>query len=233
MLRTNLRILSLIILTALTAASCTSTAEKPNSVTFSTVTSGLVKHPSIGFSLYLINKIESREAIAARTSNDVYIVHTGHLLNSTFTKEQNEEVLKSLGDKGIDLINLTLEDFIIASNQGIEFENYPQKFLNSSVIDLNEDSYVTRPNITPFIIYHEVVFLGLSDKTLDPTLSADKFLVGDYALSVLRARKAAIGPHNPKSVVKPRSFVIVHTLGPEISELMERLPPNFINSLAN
>lgn len=212
--------------------SCGTTAEQNKStISIAGVTSGIVKHPDITFPLYLVNQIQPRQEIVARTSEDVFIVHTGHLLNPAFTKEQNEDVLLSLSDKGINLVNLTIEDFIIAANQDIKFERYPQMFLNSSVMDLNEDSFIEKKNIVPFFLYNNVVFVGLSDKKVDPLLSVDKFLVSDYVMAVLRARKIAVGPKGAAST--PRSFVIVHTIGPEINEVMERLPTNFINSLAN
>ena len=39
---------------------------------------------------------------------------------------------------------------------------------------------------------------------------------------------AAADPEKPL-----HSFVIVHTMGADINEVMERLPPNFINSLTD
>jgi hypothetical protein len=104
-------------------------------------------------------------------------------------------------------------------------------FLNSSVMDLNEDNFIEKKNIVPFFIYNNVAFVGLSDKKVDPLLSVDKFLVSDYVMAVLRAKKSAVGAKGSSS--NPKSFVIVHTIGPEIIEVMERLPTNFINSLAN
>jgi hypothetical protein len=231
MIRNYSFILGLIFL--ISVVSCSSAPEQQkDTISIASVTSGLVKHPDINFPLYLINKVESRQEVIAKTSSEVFIVHTGHILNPAYTKEQNEDILMSLSDKGIDLINLTIEDFIIAANQDIKFENYPQMFLNSSVMDLNEDSFITKKNIVSFVIHNNVVFVGLSDKKIDPLLSVDKFLVSDYVMAVLRARKIAMGGGKVSSI-SPKSFVIVHTIGPEINEVMERLPANFINSLAN
>lgn len=211
--------------------SCSTSEQSSNGIPISTVSEGVVKKPEMDFPLYLTNKIEDRAEVVAKTSTEVFIVHTGHLLNPLFTKEQNEETLTSLKDKGIDLVNLTLEDFIVANNQGINLENYPQKFLNSSVMDLQVDNFITLKNVSPFFAHGNVVFVGISDKVVDPSLTLDKFMVSDYVLSVLRARKMALGGKNP--IFSPKAFVIVHNIGSEINEVMDRLPSNFINSLAN
>jgi hypothetical protein len=220
--------------TMLLLASCSSTPKK-NSVSIATASSGLVKNNSIPFPLYLTDKIESRFEVEKKTANNVFIVHTGHILSASATKAQNEETLSSLVGKGVDVVNLTIEDFIIADSQDISFEKYPQQFLNSSVVDLNEDNFIKKSNINPYIIHDGVALLGLSDKRMDKKLSMEKFLVSDYVLAVLRARKSALKDpsveNNPENPL--RSFVIVHTIGSDINDVMERLPPNFINSLAD
>lgn len=212
--------------------SCSS-SRKQNSVSISTASSGIVKSHSLDFPLYLTDKIESKEDIAKKTSDEVYIVHTGHLLKANASKAQNEAVLESLSGKGIDIVSLSIEDFIIADQQEISFEKYPQKFLNSSVVDLNEDNIITKSNIAPYVIHNGVAIIGLSDKNIDKLLSMDKFMVSDYVLAVLRARKVAVKESTTQtSPATPlHAFVIVHTMGAEINEVMERLPPNFINSL--
>lgn len=221
-----------VLLTALFLASCSS-SKKQNTVSISTASSGIVKSHNLDFPLYLTDKIEARDTIASKTSEAVFIVHTGHLFKANATKAQNEAVLESLKGKGIDVVSLSIEDFIIADQQEISFEKYPQKFLNSSVIDLNEDNIITKTNIVPYVIHNGVAVIGLSDKNIDKLLSMDKFLVSDYVLAVLRARKAAMkestSQNNPGTPL--HAFVIVHTMGSEINEVMERLPPNFINSL--
>ena len=135
----------------------------------------------------------------------------------------------------LDIVNLTIEDFVIADSQGISFDKYSQQFLNSSVVDLNEDSFIKKANINSYIVHNGVALIGLSDKKLDKKFPMEKFLVSDYALAVLRAKKAAIKESNtPDNLDNPlNSFVIVHTIGADINEVMERLPSNFINSLAN
>lgn len=223
-----------VISTLLLLSACSSN-QKKNTVSISTASSGVVKNHDLDFPLYLTNKIEPKEAVVAKTSSDVFIVHTGHLLKANASKAQNEAVLESLKGKGIDVVNLSIEDFIIADQQEISFEKYPQKFLNSSVVNLNEDNIIAKNNITPYVIHEGVALIGLSDKNIDKLLSMDKFLVSDYVLAVLRARKAALkdtsADVNPEKPL--HSFVIVHTMGADINEVMERLPPNFINSLAD
>ncbi|MEA9355177.1 hypothetical protein SHI21_03150 [Bacteriovorax sp. PP10] len=226
---------SLLLLASLVMLASCSSAQKRNSVSISTASSGLVKNHDLTFPLYLTDKIESRSEVAAKISDNVFIVHTGHILKANATKEQNEATLQSLLGKGVDVVNLTIEDFIIADSQDISFDKYPQQFLNSSVVDLNEDNFIKKANINPYIIHEGVALIGLSDKKIDKKFSMDKFLVSDYVLAVLRARKSALKDAsvdaNPASPL--RSFVIVHTIGADINEVMERLPPNFINSLAD
>ncbi len=223
----------LLIIAMLVVASCSS-SQKKNSVSISSASTGVIKNHSVPFPLYLTNKIEAREAIVDKTNENVFIVHTGHLLKANASKAQNMAVLESLTGKGIDIVNLSIEDFIIADQQEISFEKYPQKFLNSSVVDLNEDNIIAKSNITPYVIHDGVALIGLSDKNIDKLLSMDKFLVSDYVLAILRARKAALKDPAATNPERPlTSFVIVHTMGSDINEVMERLPPNFINSLAD
>lgn len=220
---------------ALFLLSACSSNQKKKTVSISTASSGLVKNHNLDFPLFLTNQIEVRDVVEDKTSSDVFIVHTGHLLKANASKSQNEAVLESLKGKGIDVVNLSIEDFIIADQQDISFEKYPQKFLNSSVVNLNEDNIIAKKNITPYVIHEGVAMIGLSDKNIDKLLSMDKFIVSDYVLAVLRARKAALkdtsGAITPEKPL--HSYVIVHTMGGDINEVMERLPPNFINSLAD
>lgn len=232
MMRNNL---SLLLLASLVIFSSCSSSQKRNSVSITPASTGILKNPNITFPLYLTDKIEKKSDVEAKTNSSVFIIHTGHILKADASKTQNEATLESLTGKGIDVVNLSMEDFIIADAQGISFEKYPQQFLNSSVVDLNEDNFIKKTNVSPYIIHDGVALIGLSDKKIDKKLSMEKFLVSDYVLAVLRARKSALKdatvdttPPNPL-----RSYVIVHTIGSDINEVMERLPSNFINSLAN
>ncbi len=136
-----------------------------------------------------------------------------------------------MATQGFNLVNLSLEDFVIANTQGINFENFETlSFINSSVIDLSLDNLATAKNISPFIFHDGVTFIGLSDAKIDKKLTHDKFILSDYVLSVLKAKREAlkIAPADTLN-----SFVIIHTLGSEINDVMVRLPPSFINSLAD
>lgn len=218
----------------LLVTSCSSSKNK-NTITVTTASSGLVKSSTLNFPLYLTNKIIAKKEIVNETGDDVLLIHTGHLLLANATKKENEQILESLTNKSIDLVNLSLEDFIIANQQGIFFEKYPQQFLNSSVIDLNEDNIVSKKNIVPYYIHKGVALIGLSDKQFNKNLKHEKFLVSDYVLAVLRAKKLAL--KDPKGQEDPeeplQSFILIHQIGPDINEVLERLPPNFINSLAD
>ncbi len=223
--------------------SCSST-KKYNIIYITTASTGTVKNNVIPFTLYLTDKIETRSAVEKKVkikedkknNSDVFIVHTGHLLKPNLSKIQNEDILESLKDKGINAVNLTIEDFVIADSQKISFEKYPQHFINSSVVDLNEDNIITKTSITPYLVHQGVAIIGLSDRNIDKSLNGERFLVSDYVLAILRARKAALQESslNPNSEFPLQSFVLVHTIAPEeIHEVLERLPPSFSNSLAD
>lgn len=220
---------------ALLVSGCSSTKEN-NSVSITPATLGVVKNNSIEFPLYLTNKIENRADVERKTSSNVYIVHTGHFLNPNLSKQENEAILESFSGSGINAINIALEDFIIADKLGISFDKYAYKFLNSSVVDLNEDNIISKNNIAPYVIHRGVAIIGLSDQRLDKSLNGDKFLVSDYVLAILRAKKAAIkeSTSQPDAEFPLKSFVLVHTIDHDIMQaVLERLPPNFINSLAD
>lgn len=221
---------------SLLAISCSSVKKDVNSVAITPASLGIIENSIMPFTLYLTDKIESRADVERKTNSNVFIVHVGHLLKANFSKKENEAILESLAGKGINAVNLTIEDFTIADNQEIFFEKYPQQFLNSSVVDLNEDYIISRPNIAPFIIHQGVALIGLSDKKREKIPNAEKFLVSDYVLSILRARKAAIKENTirPNPEFPLASFVLVHTLpANEIQGVLDRLPPNFVNSLTN
>ena len=228
----NKNSLLMLILVAILGVSCSS-SQKKAPISIASVSSGLIKNSALPFTLYLTSNNESRTQIIAKSSPEVFIIHTGHILKANQTKEQNEAALSDLTGKGIDIINLSIEDFIIADQQGILFENYPQRFLNSSVVDLNEDNIITKANVTSYIIHNGVVLIGISDQNVDKTLSLNKFLVSDYVLAILRARKLALKDPTTTLDRPLNSFVIIHTIGSDINDVMDRLPPNFINSLAN
>lgn len=222
------RLIVLIFLVLLTF-SC---SHQPSNTGISIVASsnGLMKNKLVPFPIYLTDSLVAREQLEKKYSNDIFIIYTGHLLKPSLSKAENEKILESLSTFGINLVNLTLEDFVIADSQGINFENYNQTFLNSSVIDLNIDALATAKNINSYDVRDGIAFVGLSDRKLDKKLLNEKYIISDYVLSILKVKKNAL-----KSVASEtiHSFIIIHTLGNEINEVMGRLPPSFINSLTN
>lgn len=219
--------IGLIAILGMTLSSCSTSSAKKSLVSISTASEGLVKDSSLNFPLYLTNKLESSEKIRKEFGEKTFVVHTGHILKPLASKKENEDILHSLVGLGINVVNLSLEDFVIANLQEISFESYPQKFLNSSVVNLNEDSIIAKSNVTPFIVNNGVALLGLSDNKLHESLEMEQFLVSDYVLAVLKARKAA------NKVGNLHSFIIIHAIGSDINDVLERLPPNFLNSLTD
>lgn len=199
-------------------------------ISIASATTGLMKNHLSPFPIYLTHSLENKTVLEKKYSTDLFIIHTGHILNPNFSKEENEKILESLNGLGINLVNLTLEDFSIAETQKINFENYKQLFLNSSVIDLNLDSLATAKNVTSYVIKDGVAFIGLSDTEIGNKLPKEKFIIDDYVLAILKIKKMAL-KENPNISIK--SFIIVHNLGNEINNVMDRLPPSFINSLAD
>lgn len=221
------KVFTLFLFTLFLFSSCAS-KNKKRPIAISTASSGVISNYSLDFPLYLTNQLEARESVVAKTSDKVFIVHTGHILNPTASKAENEATLESLKDKKIDVVNLSLEDFVVADEQNILFEKYPQTFLNSSVLNLNDNAIIMGTNMTSYIVHGDVILVGLSDKKEKKGTPALKFLVDDYVISILKARKLAYT--NEK---KLHSMVIIHNLDSEINEIMERLPPNFFTSLAD
>jgi hypothetical protein len=195
-------------------------------------TNGLMKNMPTDFPVYLTDTLIFRDDLEKKHGKNIFIVHTGHLLNPKASKIENEILLESLSARGIDLFNLTLEDFVIADLQGISFDKYSQNFLNSSVIDLSIDDLVSAKNIKALEIHNDVAFIGLSDtrieKSVDSESVREKYIIDDYVLSILKNKRLTVATNPPI-----RSFIIIHTLGDVINDVMVRLPPNFINSLAD
>ena len=210
-------------------SSCSHTSTNQG-ISISTATRGLMKSNIAPFPIYLTDKVENRVELEKKYSSDLYLVHTGHILKPNLSKAENEKNLNELSTSGFNLVNLTLEDFLIAESQGISFESVYLPFINSSVIDLSTDDLATAKNISPFVIYGGVAFIGLSDAKLDKKYSQEKYIINDYVLSILKVKKAAIKANNQQTY---SNFIIVHNLGSEINDVMLRLPPTFINSLAD
>lgn len=155
------------------------------------------------------------------------IIHSGHFLNAQDSKEKNEELLRTMENKNYSLINLTLDDLLIAESKGINFENFPKLiFLNSSIIDLEKDALFSASNIVPYYVLNGVCFIGLSDTTVNTTLPSSHYIVTDYVLSILKIK-------NEIQKENPSSFVIIHKLGKEFDSIPERLPLELRELLTN
>lgn len=191
---------------------------------------GLLKTNLASFPIFLIDGSESRPQIEEKYSKDVLIIHTGHILDPKKSKVENESELNSLANRGIDVVNLTVEDFAVAFKQNINLEKYQINFLNSSVISLETDSLVTGKNISSYYTHENVAFAGLSDRKIASNLPSEKFIIDDYVLSILKIKKKILKDFGEKH---PENFIIVHNIGDEIKDVLERLPPSFLNSLAN
>lgn len=218
-----------LMLLALLLSSC-SHQKTSSGVSISSASKGLLKGRLADFPVYLTDKIEKRSVLADKYSDDLFLVHTGHILKPNLSKADNEKKLQALVEMGYNLVNLTLEDFAVADLQGIDFEKFNLSFINSSVVDLNRDNLASAKNISPSLIHGELAFIGLSDDKIDKKLSIEKFIISDYVLSILKVKKDILKKETPESI---KSFVIIHTLGGEMSDVMLRLPPSFVNSLAN
>lgn len=211
--------------------SCSTQKNQVPNVLIPSVTSGLIKNNSIPFPLYFTDKFEKRVDLEKKYSNNLFIIHTGHILKAELPKEENEKNLQILSMGGFNLVNLTLEDFAIANGQGINFEKYDSlSFLNSSIVDLSIEGPVTSKNISSQFIFQGIAFIGLSDDKIHPSLINEKFIINDHVLSILKIKKNVL-KENPQHDLK--SFIIVHSLGSEINDVMLRLPPSFINLLAD
>lgn len=155
------------------------------------------------------------------------IIHTGHFLEHQFSKDRNEEILKTLENKNYSLINLTLDDLLIAQSQGIKFENFPKLiFLNSSIIDLEQDNLFQGANILPYYILNGICFIGLSDSTVNSKLRSERFIINDYVLSILKIKKETQNDN-------PNSFVLIHKPGKEFNTIPDRLPSELRALLTN
>jgi hypothetical protein len=219
-----------LLLAILILTSCSHQVSDSGTV-FTAPSLGIIENKTTSFPIYLTNTLEKRIELEKKYSNNIFIIHTGHVLKAKLSKEENEKILFDLIEQNYNLINLTQEDFLIANNQGISLESFDKLlFLNSSVIDLNQDALVSSKNITSMANHEDVTFIGLSDSNVDETLEKDRFIIGDYVLSLLKAKVFA---QKSDAQQTPKSIIIIHTLGKEFDEVMLRLPSSFISSLAN
>jgi hypothetical protein len=161
------------------------------------------------------------------SKNEKPIIHSGHFLKSNLSKSANMEVLETMENKNYVLVNLTLDDLLIAKAQGINFRQYPKLiFLNSSIIDLDKDNLYNETNVISYYILNGVCFIGLSDLNFDRKIISDHFMIDDYVLSILKIK-------NSLKKENPASYVIIHNLGKDYENLLNRLPEDFKALLTN
>lgn len=178
------------------------------------------------FSLIFLFILASCSSMSFKNTNKP-IVHSGHFLDAKLTKARNEEILKTLEKKNYGLVNLTLDDLLIAHAQEIKFENFPKLiFLNSSIIDLEKDSLFAGPNVVPYYVLNGTCFIGLTDSNVNSNLPSEHYLINDYVLSILKIK-------NESQKENPTSFVIIHKLGKDFDAILERLPTEFRALLTN
>ena len=160
-------------------------------------------------------------------TKDKPIVHSGHFLFSNLSKVKNEEALRTMENKNYSLVNLTLDDLLIARSQGINFENFPKLiFLNSNILDLQKDSLFSGTNIMSYYILNGVCFVGMSDNYYNVKLYSDNFLMEDPVLALLKIKNATKKDN-------PSSFVILHKPDKQFDEMLKRLPEDFSALLTN
>jgi hypothetical protein len=87
------------------------------------------------------------------------------------------------------------------------------------------DDLYKKTNVLPYYAMEEVVFIGLSDNQYIKPLNTNRFLINDNVYSVLKIKKQT-------REKKYKSYILIHHLGNEITDIMNRLPPTFIDSLA-
>ncbi len=195
---------------------------KRTTVTITPTNLGIVKNPAVSIPLYFTLDANDKEAPAESLK-----IHLGHFLKPNLSKDQNSAILKKLEESNFHLVNLSLEDIAIAENQGLKFSDYKKLiFLNSSVTDLTKDDLYSDSNVLPYYTYEDAVLLGLSDYEVDKKISSSRFIFNDYVYSILRIKKLTKAKNF-------KSYIIIHHIGNRINDVMDRLPPTFINSLAN
>ena len=196
---------------------------EPNGkISVSSNSKGLVKNINLEHPMFITNNINEENA-----PTEAIKIHQGHFLSINNSPAVNESILTTLENKNFHLVNLTLEDIAVAENQKINFENYKKLiFLNSTVTDTTRDDFYTKANVMPFYVLGDVVFMGLSDNTLDKKINNSRFLLNDYVFSILKIKRLTKNSHF-------KSYILIHNLQSNIDSIMARLSPDFVNSLAD
>jgi hypothetical protein len=209
-----------IILLFLLLSSC-SHQTKTGTISISTSSIGLVKNQYLSNPIYINSNLDDQ-----KVPQDALRIHPGHFLSIKNTKIENEKILSMLEQLNFHLVNLSLEDIAVAETQEIKFEKYKKLiFINSTVLDTSMDDLYKKTNVLPYYAMEEVVFIGLSDNQYIKPLNTNRFLINDNVYSVLKIKKQT-------REKKYKSYILIHHLGNEITDIMNRLPPTFIDSLA-
>jgi hypothetical protein len=202
-------------------ASC-SHESKRKTVTISTTSLGTFTNEAISLPMLITNEIKT-----SLTEEKILKIHQGHFLGAKLSKEENIQILKDLENANFHLVNLSLSDIAIAEHQEIDLTQFKKLiFLNSTVTDINRGDLYSNINILPYYIFEDAVFIGLSDHVIDSSIPTNRFLFNDHVFSILKVKKVT-------SDRQFKSYIIIHHINDEINTIMDRLPPSFINSLAN
>ncbi len=195
---------------------------KRKTVTVSTTSLGILTNEAISIPMLITNDIKN-----TNTEEKILKIHQGHFLDASNKKEDNIKILTELENANFHLVNLSLSDIAIAEHQEIDFTQFKKLiFLNSTITDINRGDLYSNVNILPYYIFEDAVFIGLSDHKAAPAIPTNRFLFNDHVFSILKIKKVT-------SDRQFKSYIIIHHIGDEINTIMDRLPPSFINSLAN
>lgn len=213
---------SLIVLIILIFAGCSHQSSR-TTFTIAPAAKGLIKNSNLGFPILITQNLIEKEI-----PKDALLIHQGHFLKKSNSKDLNESIIHQFEENNFHLINLSLEDLAIVQEQGIHLNQFRKLiFLNSTISEVSKDQLYSEDNVVPYYIYNDIVFIGLSDKILTSNTSIDNLLVNDYVFSILKIKKSS-------KEKNAKSYILIHNLSStEINEIMDRLPPAFINSLAD
>lgn len=236
---TNFFVSLITVFTLLSFVSCASNSPE-GTVSITTAQNGVFTGEQLSFPLYITDKNISKDDVKKEMGNDVLFVYQGPILDAKKTKEENLKSLALIKLNQYDLVNLNLEDLLVAKTQDINLDTTGLNFINTSIEDIKLDKTYRSKKVAPFALYKDVIILGLSGPKLSPDfINADvinEYHVGDYALSILKTRKeisllTAPNPKkkNKKEQLKIQSFIIIHDLGSDINDVTSRLPPYFMD----
>jgi hypothetical protein len=190
---------------------------------------GIYQNSILPFPLFLTEKLD-----VSKAPPKSIIIHVGHFLKSNNSNEENLKTLGQMSEVGFHLVNLTLEDMAIVNEQKINLYNFPKLiFINSTVSDFSNEAmtfeneeYNKLKNVVPYYVLNDIAFIGLSDNRIDSSLNIDSLIINDYVYSILKVKREIKNQDI-------KSFILIHNMKDSMPDIMERIPPSFINSLAN